>query len=337
MGKSLHLHVGLPKCGSSSLQGVLRERNAELNAAGFDYPHDPDGPLPNIRAYLLGITGRTGDAVFRHNNPEVRLDRAVDDLWAAVEASEAPNVIFSTEELHRQRDESIIDSLTDRFDSTHVHIVLRPKVDWIISDYAQGTKTGRYDVTLEEYLAADRFTQHILPRVSYAEHVGFWQNRFGRDNTSIHFVARGFPSIVDQFFAAIGLDMSETESDQRRNLSPSAFQLSASIAANILPQPEFLKNRTLVERLAKKFDPKPEAGFLTAELEAQILPFLIEDTEALLKLQDRVGYDDLHPDNSAKHALAVSFREMVTSEAFAQLKDKLAEKGVALTNLRGVA
>lgn len=337
MGKSLHLHVGLPKCGSSSLQAVLRQRNAELNAAGFDYPNDPNGPLPNIRSYLLGITGRSGDPVFRHNNPDVRLDRAVDDLWAAVDATEAENIIFSAEELHRYRDTSVIDSLTSRFDRTHVHIVLRPKVDWIISNYAQGTKTGRYDVTLEEYLDESRFTKEILPRVSYADHVAFWQNRFGRDNTSIHFVARGFPSIVDQFFAAVGLDLSEPESSTRRNLSPSAFQLSAFIAANTVPQPEFLKNRKHVERLAKNLDPKPGAGFLTADLDAQILPFLLEDTEALLKLQDRVTYDDLHPDNSAKHERAVTFREMVQSEAFATLSDKLRRKGIALTNLRGVS
>lgn len=337
MPKTLHLHVGMPKCGSSSLQGFLKERQADLNAAGFVYPDPPGAPLPNLRMYLLAATGRTGDPVFRHNNPDARLETAQEDLWATVEASDADNVVLSAEELHKYRDPHVIDAITGRFARVHVHIVLRPKVDWIISDYAQGIKTGRYRVTLEEFLAPEAIETFILPRVSYAEHVGFWQDRVGRDNISIHFAAKGFASVVDQFLAATGLELGETESTLRRNLSPTAFQLSAFIAANTLPQPEFLKIRRLVERLARNADPQPDAGLLTAELEAQLLPYLREDTEALLRLQDRIGYDDLHPDNSEKHARAVSFREMVTSDAFAALTEKLREKGVAMTNLRGVA
>lgn len=330
MKKSLHLHVGLPKCGSSSLQMFLRSKAAELEEVGFVYPDKPGWPLPNLRSYLYGITGKPGTPVFRHYSPDASPATAVEDLWAAVDRSDAPNVVLSAEELFRHRDASLLDGITDRFARTHVHIVLRPWVDWIMSNYAQGVKTGRYNLPLDRFLQSRQFRDRVLPSLAYARHVAFWQGRHGRENVSVHFAAKGFPSVVNQFLAAAGLDLREPEDELRRNQSPSAFLLSAYMAVDPGEQEEFLKLRTDVQRLAQKWDPQPKAGFLTREIEAQITASLAEDLDALLSLQNRITAADLFPDNSDKHATAVRFEDVVSSAAFASFTEEARLAGLTL-------
>lgn len=333
MRKTLHLHVGLPKCGSTSLQEFLRSNRSRLREQGFDYPLTTDRHIGNLKPYAKSVFSTGDDTVFRHYSSDVRLETAVEDLWAAVSQSDAPNVILSAEGIYNQRDTAKLSALTDRFEAVRIHMVFRPKVEWVVSHYAQGVKAGRYDAPLEHFVQRDAFRRMVLPKMAFADHVEFWRSRYGADNVSIHFAGRRFASVVNQFLVAAGLDLSEPDNPLRKNKSPSAFVLSALVATARTSQKDFLVKMKSVVRHATALDPDPKKHLLSRAVVDLLDPLLRPDSVRLAAIQDVITLDDLMPDYSRVYADAASFSDMVATEAFEAVKKKVGKDRIELTNL----
>ncbi len=331
MGQTLHLHVGLPKCGSSSLQSFLCNNRARLLDRGFDYLDVSDSSTGNLTPYIKGLSGRGGDVVFRHFNAGYSTETAAVDLIAALEACTVPNVILSAESVAKRRQTHDFRELTDRFETVKVHIAFRPRVEWVVSHYAQGVKTGKYSTSLEDFLNSPRFRDHVVPMLTFSDHFEYWRNRVGADNLHVHFAGARFPSMVDQFLTALGTDLKAAETPgSRRNQSPSAFVLSALVSVRRKNRMGFLDTQKKVIRLATKLDPRPGASLLTREAEQFITPHFAEDTRKFLTLRSQIGTDDLWPDYSSRQDDAVTFDQMVRTPAYRRLVRRLAKKDIVL-------
>ncbi len=99
MTRELIVHIGLPKTGSSAIQTVLAKNRPELLARGLDY-------LP-ISEYWTALSGRTssGNGLLIARSMLLprdmayidRCDARVQSSIRAVEDSEAPRVLLSSE------------------------------------------------------------------------------------------------------------------------------------------------------------------------------------------------------------------------------------------------
>ncbi|MGQ0565155.1 MAG: hypothetical protein ACT4OK_08790 [Gemmobacter sp.] len=131
MARSLILHIGAPKAGSTYLQRVLLRNADRLAAAGVAYPHD-DAPHPG-NAEGIGTLDRAGfDALF---------------------ASGARTVVLSHETLFaNEKEAAALVRLARRARVTVRKLVfLRPWSEFCIGDFSQHLKQN-----FERYLAERR-------------------------------------------------------------------------------------------------------------------------------------------------------------------------------------
>ncbi|MEL7299135.1 MAG: hypothetical protein AAFM92_02015 [Pseudomonadota bacterium] len=336
MGQTLHLHVGLPKCGSSTLQAVLKANRSRLLEQGFDYVRVSDRGFGNLTPYMKSLSGGGGNVAFQHFSSEVPLDTARENLFAAIDASCAPNIILSAEGASHQRRINEYRELTDRFESVKLHIVFRPWVEWVVSHYAQGVKTGKYRSSLETFLRSDWFAHHVVSNLRFAEHVDYWSERLGGENVHVHFVGARFASVVDQFLNAVGVALTEAERTvPRRNQSPSAFVLTALVAAQTTNRRAFLKAQKRIVKVATNLDPRPDASLLTRDIEAMITPFFEGHAKAFLAQQTAIAAEDLWPDYSDRHSKATTYDDMVATNEFGRVMRKLDRRGIVVDQAAG--
>ena len=119
MLKSILLHIGSPKCGSTYLQRVLIENRDRLAAAGIAYPHD-GGQHPGNAAEIQGLS-------------EAALDRL---------AGPAGTLVLSHEDLFSQpgRADALAKIVAERGIAVHVLVFLRPFSGFVYGDYSQFLK-----------------------------------------------------------------------------------------------------------------------------------------------------------------------------------------------------
>jgi hypothetical protein len=160
----IHLHVGLPKTGTSTIQGALDSRVAALRAAGVLYPGSRHR-AQRIAAYdLLGQRVRGDDAdivpgAFR---------RLVDE----VVAYDGPRVLISDEELGMARPRHVrrVVRLLGA-DDVHVVVSVRDLARTVVSAWQQNVMGGS-TTSWGEFIAAVRDPDAAGPAVPDA--TAFW-------------------------------------------------------------------------------------------------------------------------------------------------------------------
>jgi len=327
--RTLHLHAGLPKCGSSTLQAFLLQARAALLAAGYDYPPLVDKAIGNLTPFLMSL--RSDRAVFVHNNPDFDRTKAQTSLRVALATSEAPNMILSSEGLTAEIKRRNLNFLWDGFDRVVVHLFIRPRASMFASHYTQTVKSGKNTTEIEGFLSSAPFAEHVSKTMNFSEHAQFWDNLIGVDNIRFHFLSQGNVGPVEQFLAELGLaEVIPVESPANYNISPSAFVTCVLASVERGDQQEFLKFSRRVRRMAAKVDPFPSRGLLTDALVAQINRHYAKDTAKLLAVQDKITRVDLEPNLSEKTHDAVTFAEIRATEAYGQLREELARIDVRL-------
>jgi len=321
--------VGLPKCGSSTLQAFLLQARVALLATGYDYPPLVEKAIGNLTPFLMSL--RSNRTVFVHNNPDFNRTKAQTSLRAALATSEAPNMILSSEGLTSEIKCRNLNFLWDGFDRVVVHLFFRPRASMFASHYTQTVKTGKHTTDIDGFLASTTFTERVSETMNFSEHAQLWANLVGADNIRFHFLGKGHAGPVEQFLAALGLaEVIPAEISADSNISPSAFVTCVLASVERGDQQEFLKFSRRIRYMAAKVDPFPRRGLLTDALVAQINRHYAKDTAKLLGVQDKITREDLEPDLSAKTLDAVTFAEIRTTEAYGQLREELARIDVRL-------
>lgn len=332
MKTTLHLHVGLPKCGSSTLQEFLIENQAALLDVGFNYPRLVDKAIGNLTPFLMSVRAAYSQdrTVFKHNNPEFDPSRANANLLEAIRSNQSPNMILSSEGVSGQARVSDFKFLYSPFDKVIVHIFFRPPISWVMSHYTQGVKTGKYDSDFESFLKSPIFHSKVSSVLNYANHLDFWTNLFGTDSVKSYFLARNWPSPVDQFLRGIGSEIKVLEkSSGAKNSSPSVFQTCALASTKRTSQTEFLRVSRAVRAVAAKFDSFEGYSFLSKEsgdlIEAELKP----EMSKFLTLQNGISYSDLFPAQPTD-VRKIGFDEIRSSESYIKLRNRLAKRGITI-------
>jgi len=199
MTKTLFLHIGAPKCGSTYIQRTALKNQRTLRDYGVNYPH-------------LGL-GHPGNAA------------AIDQLttpWVQNNISDFDALFLSHEDLFAQAASARkLRNITKELDiKVHILCVIRPLSSWLRSDFSQSIRQAKWKecVTPNSFASFVDDRQHSLKP---AQFIHEWQSVF-RDSP-IHLVP--LTQIPDRFSklhdAFTHVDWALPQ--WRRNPSPKAF------------------------------------------------------------------------------------------------------------------
>ncbi|MHC1777909.1 MAG: hypothetical protein AB9834_21090 [Lentimicrobium sp.] len=187
MRRTLYVHLGMPKAGSTALQEFLYMNRVVLEKTGLLYPdpreleqfsRDPQKMTGHhiVPMYLTGFfwayfpkkEGVEAADVFRFIKKQIA-------------ESTAPKVLLSSEAcwfmLNRQ---DIVNAFADAFSDFNLKVIvyLRRQDDHIQSGYNECIKSSFYTMTVDEFIE-DRF---LDPSNRYYTHLMLWVNAIGREN-----------------------------------------------------------------------------------------------------------------------------------------------------------
>jgi hypothetical protein len=181
----IHLHVGLGKCGSSSIQHFAAQQAEALRAVGLVYPILREGgPAHHME---LGVVARQARA--RRGVRPVPL--AMAKLREAMQADDGTSYLLSSESFlkHKEpRSRRNAEALRAFLGTARVQVLIyiREYPAWVESIYAQKTKRG------ENTLDMDGFVAHRCrpESVSVVEGVKPWVEVFGAENVRLRSLQR---------------------------------------------------------------------------------------------------------------------------------------------------
>jgi hypothetical protein len=163
----IHLHVGLPKTGTSTIQGALDARVDVLRAAGVLYPGS------RHRAHRVATYDLLGQRV-RGDDADV-VPGAFRRLAAEVRAYDGPRVLISDEELGLARPRHVRKVVrllgADGADGVYVVVGVRDLARTVVSAWQQNVMTGS-TTSWAEFIAAVRDRGRAGPAVPDA--TAFW-------------------------------------------------------------------------------------------------------------------------------------------------------------------
>ena len=187
MRKTLYVHLGMPKAGSTALQEFLFTNRALLEKTGLLYP-DPRA-LEQFSREPQKMTGHhmvpmymTG--FFWASFPKKEGHEAADVfrfIKQQIATSKAPKVLLSSEAfwfmLNRQ---DVVIAFAEAFSDFDLKVIayLRRQDDHIQSGYNECVKSSFYTMTVDEFIE-DRF---LDPSNHYYTHLMHWANAIGREN-----------------------------------------------------------------------------------------------------------------------------------------------------------
>ncbi|MEM9453166.1 MAG: hypothetical protein AAGF11_03245 [Myxococcota bacterium] len=209
--RTLTLHVGTHKTGSTSLQAFLLQNKARLADRGYDYPTEGCYCWP-----------RSGHSPLAHALAGTRpawLDPArvipgrvecVQAIRRRIEQVGAPHVLISTEHFFTHVPPQV---LRQTFDGLGYHlrvlVFLRPQDEFLESRYAQSVKVGRCQQSFESFVQ-----EQLADRTSYGHYLPPLRRlaaAFGPMNLLLRTFRSQQPRtrLFSRFLEAVGLDLDD--------------------------------------------------------------------------------------------------------------------------------
>jgi hypothetical protein len=148
--RTVYLHVGHGRCGSSSIQHFAEQHRSTLAERGLCYPSSIEMGFPSTIS-----AGGNAQALW-----EMRRERkrAIEMVASYLDQVTTPRVLLSSEFLITSRPEFFADLATairERDWRIVAVAYVREQRDWLISRYAQAVKSRRWTMSLEEYLSGN--------------------------------------------------------------------------------------------------------------------------------------------------------------------------------------
>lgn len=161
--RTVHLHVGQTKTGSSYLQSVLLTGAAELARHGLVYPSPRNDS--HARAFEVNSGNRRSHQIIRSF-----------DTLAATHPGK--DLLFSSEFLFREEfyDRKLFRFLADKGLRIRVLVFIRNPMDKLVSTYQQAMKRANFTGTIDAFLDADGFDwrdhEKMFDYVTHCEDMG---------------------------------------------------------------------------------------------------------------------------------------------------------------------
>ena len=256
MPKTLYLHVGMPKCASTTIQGVLKAHAETFAAQGKFYgfsQRDKTEGQGNATALLADI--RNGRTSHVRKALEFFLERETDIILSSE--------MFIGLARNTQADEFIARAREDGFE-TRLICYLRRQDHWIESDYKQHIKGGSDWSTPIEDLIRRRAKTRVL---DYHWMLENWVRSLGREAITVVPLQRGqgahYP--LERFLQFLGLDpaLAPELAVDPQNVSP---------PTGLIEPMRYLKQALLAQGMKPGDIPKPLHRFLKEAPERLAVP-----------------------------------------------------------------
>lgn len=213
MAKTLYLHVGMPKCASTTIQSALRVHADLFAAKGRFYgmpPRDETKGQGNVAVLLADIRAKR----------ESRVREALEFFF-----ERDTDVIMSSEMFIGLARNSMADQLIARAKedgfTPKLICYVRRQDEWIESDYKQHIKGGSDWSEGIEALMQRRIKTKVL---DYHWMIGNWARSVGRENITVVPLVRGQAELypLERFLTFLGLDpaLAHDIAPERQNVSP---------------------------------------------------------------------------------------------------------------------
>ncbi|MEH6645912.1 hypothetical protein [Sulfitobacter sp.] len=214
MSKTLYLHIGMPKCASTTIQNVLQTHADEFAAHGKFYGR----PANDKTKEQQGNATRLADD-FRNG----KTDRVDDTLEFFLERD--TDVILSSEVLvglgNSVHAEALVMRAAEKGFDTQIICYVRRQDQWIESDYKQHVKGISDWCEGIEALIARRAKTHVL---DYHWLLERWARSVSRDNITVVPLRHGQGDLyaLERFLAFLGMDpvLAAGLAEDRKNISP---------------------------------------------------------------------------------------------------------------------
>ncbi|EAR52430.1 hypothetical protein OG2516_08132 [Oceanicola granulosus HTCC2516] len=235
-------HIGMPKTGSSTIQGFLAEHGAHLRAHGLHYANY--SPRQDQAEFLLATHQRLGRPIrnpaMRHalgaGTPEKQAAR-VAEFERALDADLArlapgTRYLVSCEMIgwpYRREGfmRTFHEWMTQRFDEVDYVIYLRPQDSWMLSEYSQLLRNGGTK-SMEEFLRT------VTPP-DYHALIRRWEGIAGTDRVDVRLLDPArlkAGDLVADFCDALAIPAPEGTGAARRNEKLSAVAAARTLRIN---------------------------------------------------------------------------------------------------------
>lgn len=204
MAKTLYLHIGIPKTGTSAIQNFFYLKREELKSYGLLYPKTASSGLGTEHYLLSDALGfRKKHRVDTHGK---ELTSIAQSLEKEINEASVHSILFSSECFYIPAD---IEPVKVFFSDYEVRIViyLRRHDTWWQSAYSQTVqtvKTPPWNRSIESYI---NFSKKRPQRPSYKALVDRWACVFGKENIIVrpYEAQQNQPDLIADMLSAINM------------------------------------------------------------------------------------------------------------------------------------
>lgn len=265
--KTIYLHIGTHKTGSTSIQRFLAQAANALAEEGVIYPETgrPDTDWSNqygqhqLAWSLVGKKGVTEELIW-------------DELAREINHCPASKILISAEGFGRCTSDQI-QRLISHFDPYPIQVLvyLRPPLSFLESAYAQRVKMGTYS---DQFV---RFVDEMTPRCDYADLVARWDQFDQVLSVDIRLFdkVKNEPGLEASIVEAVGVDFERVRSwvgvPANRSPSSDVIRVVRWINAVAAIHPDSDTWRTLTHRVRSNV---LDQRWFGRRLTAAVRPFL---------------------------------------------------------------
>jgi hypothetical protein len=257
--KTIYLHIGTFKTGTSSIQKFLKDNTAFLKTKGYIVPHTVQVGHHKLPLSLLQA----------HTDYKIALRQFGDrysEIWEEtlkeIESSPLEKVIISSEifcdfahESIRKDSEKLKKILKKHFKNYDVKVIcyVRPILPYSLSFYKEQIKIGRSDKRYADVM--DEFLNHRSIHLFPSNYLDFFADVFGKENMIVKTYERKCllnQSSVDDFLSVIGIsDLSDIPRNEtiEANLSIPNELIDLKRAFNFAEMKDKKLNRIISNKL----------------------------------------------------------------------------------------
>lgn len=331
MGKTLHIHIGWPKCASTTLQNMFALNQKQLMELGYYYP-------------IIGGINRLGNGTplwqafdrgrkFLLRYPDMlEFDDVKKFFTDNYLNTEHEHVLISSENLFSKAIKHDFSFVFDSFDTIKVYWVIRPRILRAQSKYLHIVRNGRMKLEIGDYITdCEENDKDPFPG-GYMRSYNFWSKIAGEDGLKIMMLQDGFPPIREQFLKAclghVPENFSQGDS-KHRSLGAVPTAAIMSLEADFDNYPEYRKKIKHIRITARKLRiRKKPFNVLTADVVDRLAERFRDDETAFAEAQSEFSIDDLRPDISKIVASSTTVASVRKWRDYRRLQKALAKDGI---------
>ncbi len=282
--KTVYLHIGFHKTGTSALQEYLSEHRDYLFENGILYPECFDTKYPgNVDlSWAFNKKPPKWSSVNDENQNEVF------EFYAKqLDLTTCDSIVISSEDfvLLDNQIESIV-KIKDFFQNYEVKIIayIREPIDFIISLYSHAVRARAINVDLKMFIAE----QFSFRSADYPARLHPWVKVFGKDNLIVNkYAPQEFVnnSLVEDFFDSIGLNIPLEIKMSKSNVGIHPWFIKAYIEVAFSDIDEDSKRKTLrqISKISQDLPKENASEYLLEQEDLKIIRNAYAVTQNKLK------------------------------------------------------